>query len=119
VGKSIYQTAGNYCAEQRHTLSDHTKFLKHQKKRSWESQEVLLGQFQQRLKRNASQLLKNKSEQLNLLTRQLKSISRKSLQRETVKISYIQRTLRLSDPIEILKKGYTLSYIDGKPLNED
>lgn len=116
--KMMESNARRFCQEQNFRLADYLKFFSYQKTRIWDKQNIYLSQLQQRIKVHSGRSLKSEADRLGKLAKRLKSLTKETLYKQTLKVDYIDHTLKLSDPDEILKKGYTISYIENKTLNK-
>ena len=116
--KKLNNISGRFCQEQDRKLSDQLSFLKSQKNRVWKQQKLNLSQLRSRLLLQLNRNIKHNEEKIETVTSRLKSLSRERIYRENQKIDYLNKILTLSDPESLLGKGYTISYIGVKNLNQ-
>lgn len=110
--KRMDTMARNYCTVQNHMLSDFSKFMEYHKSRFWEKEMARLEQLQYKVQVHAKRALEVYKGGLTQTVDKIKTLTKAFVQTENQKIDYLSNTLKLSDPELILKKGYTISYID-------
>lgn len=108
----------NYCTEQKYKLEKITNVIFQYKSRYWESQAVSLSQLKMKIDFFSRKNLSSQRENVIHMERQLKSLTRNLLKEKYKDLDYLNNTVKLSDPELILKKGYTISYIQNKLLKD-
>ena len=58
-------------------------------------------------------MLSNGSNTLDTLRQAIQILSRQRIQREKDKLEFIDRTIQLAQPDNILKRGFTITRLDG------
>ena len=80
-------------------------------------QQARIDRAEQLLSDNLRNYTKRKHEQLQMIRIRLKATINNQIQREKNKLDLMRRTIDLHSPLRILQKGYTLTLVDGKPVN--
>jgi exodeoxyribonuclease VII large subunit len=75
-----------------------------------------LFRFTDKLSNVSRQIIKNNRQNLGLFKQSIISLPMQQLNEEKQKIKYLEQTARLNDPRELLKKGYSLTYVNGQLL---
>ncbi len=79
---------------------------------------VLLSRWQERLRQLSTARLKASHEQVQQLSKTLKKVANNRLKNGHQQLENYERYLQLLDPARIMQRGYTLTYVNGKPLQE-
>ena len=67
----------------------------------------------QRIQSASRQMLSNGSNTLDTFRQAIQMLSRQRIQREKDKLEFIDRTIQLAQPDNILKRGFTITRLDG------
>ena len=116
VGDAIMGYAYDYQNRQERYLGQLQQKLLSSAKNMLSGQQKLLIQYGSSLSGNSRHRIKFERERLRNLHRILYSASDKALCQESAKLDQLTISLHLQDPKRLLKKGYTLTYLEGKPL---
>lgn len=108
----------NYCTEQKYKLEKITNVIFQYKGKYWESQAVNLSQLKMKIDFYSRKNLSSQRENVVHLEDQMKGLTRMFFKEKLQELNYIHNTIKLSDPELILKKGYTISYIQNKLLKD-
>lgn len=79
---------------------------------------VLLSRLQERIKQLSNAQLKASREQVQQLNKSLKKATTDRLKDGHQQLDNYQRYLQLLDPARIMQRGYTMTYVNGKPLRQ-
>lgn len=82
------------------------------------SEEDQLKQFQQRIHLNSQRQLRDAAEKTRQINQRLKLETQKMVRRQNDQLTQMEKYLRASDPEQILKKGFSYTRANGKPLYE-
>lgn len=118
VARSLNNSVRNICLVQNHKLATLSKLFLNNKIKFWDKQISKLDHIQYRLLVHTKSKIEAKSTNLRQISRQLNASVKALFKKEAHKIDYLNNTLKLSDPKLILKKGYTISYIEGKLIKD-
>ncbi|PRD48940.1 exodeoxyribonuclease VII large subunit [Sphingobacterium haloxyli] len=88
-------------------------------KKLFEQEERLLTQFSQSLSWNAKTVLTTHQHNLTTSINHLQLFSRQSLKDRQTLINNIQRLMQLADPKQLLKKGFSITKINGHAITQD
>lgn len=88
-------------------------------KKLFEQEERLLTQFSQSLSWNAKTVLTTHQHNLTTSINHLQLFSRQSLKDRQTLINNIQRLMHLADPKQLLKKGFSITKINGHAITQD
>ncbi|PRD53957.1 exodeoxyribonuclease VII large subunit [Sphingobacterium gobiense] len=88
-------------------------------KRLFEQEERLLTQFSQSLSWNAKTVLTTQQHKLTTLMNHLQLFSMQLLKDRQTAINNIQRLMQLADPKQLLKKGFSITKINGHAITQD
>jgi len=133
--------AENFIKNQNSTLTQYATIVSPMVKRKIEKQHDLLGYISEQHKRGVKQLTKNKKQYLNNLTTSLEKKSSKIIFKNSEHMSVLQGKLghkasfliakqksmlqnmdnrnALLDPQNILKRGYSITYLNGNKLKSN
>lgn len=108
----------SYLYEKHFQLEAVARDLSHLKARYWSDQVSRLEQIALKIRVYAKQKLVGQQLQLGRIEENVSGICRNYFRAEKQKLDYITNTLKLSDPEQILRKGYTISYINNKLVKD-
>lgn len=114
----ISQKAQYSLKENAHTLDYLANALKFAANQIMQNELHQLMQAEQSLKYYSRQQIKQEKESLKLMRIKLQSGSQKRLERIGEKLMHYQKFLSASDPEYILKRGFTYTSVNGKPLTK-
>lgn len=80
-------------------------------------QEYYLQSFQQSVGAQAKQQLNQQKLQLNSIEQQLGRAAKSLLQNKQTQLTHLQQTFRLFDVDKLLKRGFTITRLNGKAIN--
>ncbi len=104
----------NFIRQQNHLLDHLQNQLKHLSKRFVAEKESQLNGLGASLKLLSKSGINQHKMRLTDLTKQIKSKPFVILQIHINKIMFLERSIQLLDPVKVLKRGYTITTIDGK-----
>lgn len=78
-----------------------------------------LQQLEQRMNYSSRRTLEESEEVISQLKRKLKTETTKLLRRQNEKLAQVERYVRVADPEQILKKGFSYTTINGRLLTRD
>lgn len=81
-------------------------------------QDLNLNKFKQQLKFNSKNLLNSNVHQLEKHIRILSKQPIRMLENEHEKLEHLNKELQIIDPINVLKRGYSLTMVDGVNVNK-
>lgn len=120
--ETLVLQAGNltkgYCNYQNYQLERIGQKINHLKDRYWTNQKHRLGQLAYKINLCSKQRLATHHQRIGSIEENLKGICKNYFKNENQKLDYITNTVRLSNPELILKKGYTISYINNKLVKD-
>lgn len=106
------------CNAQSYKLEELSRTFQLIKTRFWDKQQAVLDQIQYKLLMHGRWIIQGQKKDLSSILKKLRNMSMSTLEKERHKLDYVHKAMQLSDPKQILKKGYTISYIDGKLLKD-
>ncbi len=77
-----------------------------------------LERLRQEFKINIQHQVKREDRMLEYIERELDRTTKFTLKNEMQKLSHLEALLRLLDPSEVLKRGFTMTLKDGKPVKQ-
>lgn len=116
LAQRIENNVRHMCKAQSYKLEELSRSFQLIKTRFWDKQHAALDQIQYRLLMHGRWAVQREKKSLADIFKKLSTVAVSTLKKESSKLEYIQKTVELSDPKLILKKGYTISYVDGKLL---
>ena len=81
-------------------------------------QNLKLNEFKQLLKFNPKKLLNSNEHQLEKYSRILSKQPTRVLEKELEKLDHLNKELEIIDPVNVLKRGYSLTFVDGVNVNK-
>lgn len=84
----------------------------------FEQEERVLAQFSQSISWNSKAVLANEEHKLTTLTHHLQLFCRQLLKDRKTDLNSIQRLLQLADPKQLLKKGFSITKINGHAVTK-
>ena len=118
LGDTVFAYASSLINEQQLHVTQLQNKLQVASKTHLIGQEKHLKQLGGSLGGNTRHRLKFGWEQIKGLQRILYSTADKALCQESSKISQLALTLQLQDPKRLMKKGYSITYLEGVPLHK-
>lgn len=118
IAKQLSNNVRKICMTQNYKLIALSKHFLINKTMFWNKQISKLDQTQYRILVHTKRRLEANKTSLTQISRQINTSVKALFKKEIHKIDYINNTLKLSDPKLILKKGYTISYIDNKLIKD-
>ncbi|HLT87801.1 MAG TPA: exodeoxyribonuclease VII large subunit [Sphingobacterium sp.] len=85
----------------------------------FEREEHLLMQFSQSISWNSKTILANQEHRLTVLMNHMQLFCRQLLKDRKADLNSIQRLLQLADPKQLLKKGFSITKINGHAVTKD
>lgn len=117
MANAVFAYAGDYLLHQKQQLRQWQQQLQLGVKSMVIGQQKNLKQLGASLTANSRHRFRFDAERLRNLQRSLYTVVDKALCQEASTLDHLAITLHLQDPQRLLKKGYTLSYLEGKPLH--
>ena len=118
LAQRIENNVRHICKAESYKLEELSRSFQLIKTRFWDKQQAALDQIQYKLLMHGRWTVQKEKKELSGIFRKLSTAALSTLEKEKHKLNYLQKTIELSDPKLILKKGYTISYIDGKLLKD-
>lgn len=118
LANTIFAYAEDYLIDQQHGLNQIEHSLQVSARNLLAAQSIQLANLGSSLGSNSKHRIKWSHERLKNLQRILISASDKALCRESASLDQLALSLQLQDPARLMKKGYTITYLDGKPLHK-
>lgn len=118
LAQRIENNVRHMCKAQSYKLEELSRSFQLIKTRFWDKQQTALDQIQYKLLMHGRWSVKKEQKGLSDIFQQLSAAAMSTLEKEKHKLNYLQKTIELSDPKLILKKGYTISYVSGKLLKD-
>ena len=81
-------------------------------------QNLKLNEFKQLLKFNPKKVLNSNEHQLEKYSRILSKQPTRVLEKELEKLDHLNKELEIIDPVNVLKRGYSLTFVDGVNVNK-
>lgn len=81
-------------------------------------QNMKLNEFKQLLKFNPKNLLNSKEYQLEKYSQILTNQPLQIIEKELDKLEHLNKELEIIDPVNVLKRGYSLTFVDGINVNK-
>lgn len=116
LAQRIENNVRHICKAQSYKLEELSRSFQLIKTRFWDKQHAALDQIQYRLPMHGRWIVQREKKSLADIFKRLSTVAASNLDKERNKLDYMKKTIELSDPKLILKKGYTISYVDGKLL---
>jgi len=107
-----------YIYEQNLYLERIAQNLQHLKERFWSNERSRMEQIEFKINVYTRQKLAEQQQQVHRIEENMARIFKNYLRNEHQKLDYISNTLKLSNPEAILKKGYTISYVNNRLLKD-
>ncbi len=118
LAEAVFSFAGNYLMEQDQLLAQLQQKIQTSSRNLLSHQQKHLKQLGNSLSGNSRHRIKFSRERLLNIQRLLDNTSDKALCQESAKLNQLALTLHLQNPERLLKKGYTITYLEGKPLHK-
>jgi exodeoxyribonuclease VII large subunit len=118
LSNAVFAYAGNYLNQQQQKTEQLQNKLQAGAKTLLNSQQKHLQQMAGSVGANTRHRIKFGWEQLKSLQRILYSAADKAVCHQSATLDQLAITLRLQDPQRLLRKGYTISYLEGVPLHK-
>ena len=114
----IQQVAQGMLQNQRQRLSHTTEELTKAGSRFIGGNSSLIKTLAQRIPLASGHRVNSASERLDQLRRQLDLGTSHSLEQASKNLLHLERIVAITDPQNILRKGYSISYVHGKPVKD-
>jgi exodeoxyribonuclease VII large subunit len=75
--------------------------------------------YNERISKGANYLFKEQRNDLNSIVDQLPKLTQFFVQKNSTILTQLEQTIRLIDPINVLKRGYSIALIEGKIISEN
>ena len=75
--------------------------------------------YNERISKGANYLFKEQRNDLNSIADKLPKLTQFFVQKNTTILTQLEQTIRLIDPINVLKRGYSIALIEGKIISEN
>jgi exodeoxyribonuclease VII large subunit len=75
--------------------------------------------YNERISKGANYLFKEQRNELHSIADQLPKLTQFFVQKNTTILTQLEQTIRLIDPINVLKRGYSIALIEGKIISEN
>lgn len=118
LADTIFAYASQYSTNQRQLLEQLQHKMQTATKSMLSSRQQKLQQLGAQIQGNTRHRVRFGREQLLGLQRLLDKTADHALCQEAAKLNQIALTLHLQDPERLLRKGYTITYLEGKPLHK-
>ncbi|AHM58944.1 exodeoxyribonuclease VII large subunit [Flammeovirgaceae bacterium 311] len=118
LSNTVFAYAGNYLNQQQQWVNQLQSKLQTGARSLLGSQQKQLQQMAGSIGANTRHRIRFGREQLKSMERILYSSVDKAMCSESATLDQLEITLRLQDPQRLLKRGYTISYLEGIPLHK-
>ncbi|MEH0155378.1 exodeoxyribonuclease VII large subunit [Limibacter armeniacum] len=78
-----------------------------------------LNQIQHSVRLNAKHITEKQSEELTLLLQSFKQQTKYLFERKNEELNTLEWKIQTLDPLELMRKGYSITLLDGKPINAE
>ena len=106
----------NHLQHQHHEIRHLSSELIQETKYRLSSEKNALNSYGRDVHKGARQLINNQNLELILMRTNIEKNNKRFIRDESLKINALENIVRLVDPIAVLKRGYTISTINGKSI---
>ena len=115
----IAQATQHRLRESTYQLESHQAQLKYSISTQWQQHQHQLAQHQERLKAYTRQQLRDQHQQLTAMSDDLREKTQYYLTLQQQRLNACHKLLTVVHPENVMKRGYTITYVDGKPLQRN
>ena len=83
-----------------------------------QDQKTLINNCSQSIYLNSKSLLKNEDRMISYIENEIPRLARKGLENESKLVTHIEQVVELLDPEEVLKRGFSITLHEGKPVSD-
>ena len=118
VSKQVQVSGRSALVEQNHKLLTLSRNIRYRSGFVVQQQHMQLDRVKQQVQNRATIRLQTSAAEIGTLTARLKNAKENTLEKQNVQLQHFQEKIALMKPENLLKKGYSITYFEGKPLKD-